>query len=618
VIDETNAVLYTTYDYSKHLPPELASDMSINASLLRQNVLEMKKIVRRDLEWQVVPEGRSHAPAADRLEVAAALHWRRLDPNGFLLESMYDGVCRAFLTPVWLEMDPFRIPAQEPREEDDAYEERVQQYRESWFGYRADLKPQKSVYFHEKRGVPTAAALEYKLPVLDLAQRYVRTSQGASPTKDDTKLMLRLFDQYFPRLREGMAHAEDDPEFWSQEATVCVLDDGYKIGHYLDLPKANTDRYQGIKDGETDNPFRRCSLFLAFGRYNHGQPMESRFEPLLLPLIQIEKARSIVKSTWGAMAMQMPRLAEQLHAEVARTIAVNPGMALPDSEFYDEEGNPKVYKALGQLSQLVNEVDPTMDKFFSVLDQERGAATPRSFLNDPQQTQAVARMPATSVLFMADEENGQVSDAVRSITSAIGDINLAIFESFRYLNRHRKNGEKSEADESFYGITTGEERVHGREVKAGQPVEVRPQDLDFPFTLAVKAVDLRPSVQAARRMEADARWFTPDGVKTITFDDRLSASSVTNVSEYKELLTADAVYQFNAAQFIAASRMDAINLIAFRDGRDPAQLAQLVGMAAPMLPNSPAGMAPSAGAPNTVQVLPPGQENTPIEAAQVV
>lgn len=564
-------IVYGRFDYTDDLSPYLQQKVSVDADTLRAYKEQAKASLMDDLtlSLDLTGTGDRKETALDRIEALEAHDLMRLDPHGYTRDAIRHGQAIGLFFSGWLAMTPYIMPEQGKGEDTAVYQKRVESYRKAWFPFSFSPKHPSTVAFTEYERKITTATLRFRLPIIDLLERY---SDDYEARREDPEKALRIFNEHFGFLRGDEPQSEfGERDLYRKEVEVCAADTGTEICHYVDmqamgdriLGRSKGDRqYEGLGKTDYPNPFGAVSLILAEGVYNWWQPLAYRREPLLMALIRMEFGRSRVKSHWVSRALSPPVLFEELPSNAAG-IQINEPL-IESRVMTGADGKTPVFvRTAGHLQELERKSQEELDKFFEVTKEDVSLAAPRGLLFDPEGVNG--ELPASVVLADIDERNRLTGYAKQSHCN----VWMGVLERIQHarkleLNKHRKKGDSAQQADWGAAITTsGQEwKVKGRVIERGTPIEVTAQDLDLEYTRIIEPVDNRAATVMARSEQAEKDW----AAGVILYDDRLQAHGIENTSEWKQKKTEEQLYQLNALDEVMKTRLKVAEFTALLNG----------------------------------------------------
>lgn len=589
-------IIFGRYNYTKELSPYLPQKIGVLPDLLRVYKDQMIAALRTDMRLHLEPVGTGQRKdtAADRVEVMEAHQLMRLCDDGIVLEDMAYYLTVGLYWAGWLEMERYVEPEQAKGESNKDFAERAKRERDGFFPWSLrTLNPETVAWVEEKR-VPTTAVLHYRKPVIDLLCRYGR-SYGVR--REDSTHALKVFHDHFGFLRADLDRsAWTERSLYNEEIEVVACDDSSRISHYADLSvklgdrpgtraKSDKDRYAGLGETDYDNPFGQCSLLLAEGVYNPYEQPAYRREGLMMAAINIEHAKSRIKSHWASASASPPMFYRQQPSETDAQTDKEPAVLLP---ILDAEGRPTALDSYGEIKEVVREVDATIDKLYGVLSDETALAAMRSYLFDPDKSNKDTA--ASITLAQIDEAAKMLASAQASKSRALSRaLDMVRYSQCHGQNAHRGRGEpRQRADQSYVFVTTGKEtKVKGRYIKNGEPIEVTPQDLDQEYVRTLEPYDNSVTAVAARTELASTKWDRG----AILWDDFLEECGVENITEFNRKKTEEQLYQVDASEMVSEQRLKVAQYTAVISGLSIEQV--LMGLPEDVVPQIVAAGSPT-------------------------
>ena len=587
-------------DYVAYLPADLRRKEPIYSRELKVHIERFKGKLDRSRQIHVEP----HSPLkrdetrADDLETSMA-NWRiRLDPNGWVSDAIRFGQTCKSEVPIWLEWTDWRLPTRRKGESNADYNKRCDDYRREWFGYRLQVDPVRTTAFTDYRRRITMGTRRFKLPMIDLARRYGDYKRGEERSvRDEAELMLQVCREQFEWVRVAEPRTEQEGDVGRKHVEVFSIDDGVNISHHIEAAGSLADKEDWKQLAPYRNPFGRPTLFIVSGIYNAGEPLEHRYEPLAVALIQAlwnrDYLRSLLTSQVASKsehdALQMPPQVAELWAKM--------GVDFPDVR---RGADGSLLLLPGTPTSLTADTQEVIRYLLEAMEAEVSRVAPSGLLVGSEGQRVLEQATASAILKALGEEQEVLKSAELSTAAFERDVLEAIRHMYLHeLNGHYKmgSGQKDKADEKVYVRTGGgEAAMIGRPVKPGTDIELLPADLDFPFTLTVTQLDDSQAAVAARGMEAQRRWESQP--RTITWLDYLEETGVSNATEYSVKLSADQQAQLLAPRVQAAAQQHFVNYYSAFLGTPPQYLAGLLagtGQAPQMAPSGPRGRGNGAG-----------------------
>lgn len=593
-------IIFTRYDYASELSPLLAQRIDSPADTLRSFKEQAKAALLDDIRLSLEPVGglKRQESAADRVELMEAYTLMRLNPDDYVRSVCHHMQAVGFFFAGWLEMRSPMIPERAKGESAAGHNKRVETYKAGWFPWTLTPRDSQTVAFMEHSRQVTTAVLRFRLPYIDLVERY---SGDYNARRDDPERCLEIFGEHFGWLRAGEPSSDFGVrDLMRREAEVCLVDDGVNISHYIDqlamgerlYHHEDKDQYRGVGETDYPNPFRQPSLLLAEGVYNPFQELAYRREPLLMALAQIEHGKARIKSHIISRASSPPPIYEELPESVALWFAQNRDQApaeLTARLVVDANGMPHAIRSFGALKEMETAVEAPIKEMFEILQQEESVASPRGLLFDDEKLSDVV---GSLALAQIDERNLLVAEAKKSECNMWSRVLDMIRVSQKdILNAHRKTGEpKQYADWPMAGIATGKEwPIKGRVIERGEKFEITPQDYDTEYVRSLDPVDNRASTMAVRRAAANER--RENG--TILWSEYLEENGVTNQSEFNKKMTEQQLYQLEGPRQVMETRLKVAQFTAAFNGQTVEDV--LAGMPEAMVPQIVQAAAPDLG-----------------------
>lgn len=579
---------------TKDLPDTLSYKQPVYSKDARDDIDQVAAKLNRPLEIRIQP----HSPLtrdetkADQLEAVEANRLIRLGiaSGSSLWTSILTGIGYKVYVPVWLETEAYQEPARVPGEKSSDYVARLKRYEREWFGWKLVIDPVRtSSWLAEGRRL-TLAVRHRKIPYLDLAEyssAYQDQRDPEAGAAADVALRLRICEQEFPLLRADAATRWDASSTNRHEMEVFEVADGATVSHYVKL--GNGERADFEEVGVYDVPLGRVPLFPVCGRYEEAAPLELRYQPLRLPLLENLRSRDRVRSLLASYLASSAKDAIvttpeglQAWAENAETLRKSP-VTINGRAYAIVPGQFAASQAEAEQIQLA-------EQLLQGLQGEIGRQ--RGILATDWSQNVIQNAPASTVLHAVEEEQQYLQGALDELTTFVRDL----AESTTYmaafgLNQHYTPGGTSKAaraamgvraakaarspDVAMTAVMTGGETNYlkpGATVEAGKTITLGPEDVDFSFTRTVSTRDESVSATRARASAALQLWDRSDGVKLIDYDRLLEECGYSNVAQEKEKIRADQLFQLNVPAIVDAARQQARNFIAAFIGTTPDQL----------------------------------------------
>lgn len=569
-------IIQSRYDYRAAVNPLHQNKIAVPPVTLLHYVQERVANLRNDLQLHLEPVGskKREESAADRMEVAEAHDLIMLDPWGFLRESIHQSQVQDLFWAGLLEAVDFIKPEQGKGESDADYIKRVEQAMAGHFPFRLrHLHPQTVAWMEHERD-PTAAVIRYKLPIVDLLERY---TEGR---RDNPEKLLDIFNRDYGWLMDERQPVSGSQDWWGKQVEVVQFIDAGVICHYVDCSSSGLKRekgYRGVGETEYPNHFGDVPLHIAEGVYYPHEELAYRRGPMLQSLVNTLHAQSIMLSNWASQVANGGWPVAQLPPEVAKALIDSEQQAPAMKMEYDKEtGLPIPMQPFGDFKFVTSDVDPSADKLFAVMQQWENRTSPSSLLFDPDAASRLGSIPSTTVLAQLSENNRMGGWAERSEKNVWNRVLDEIWHYRRVkLNGHRKKGDaKQDKDWGVSFTATGKEQVQGKAIKRGEAYDISAQDMDGEYVRTLSTVDNSAASRTARRQEAIERR----GAGTILEREYLELNGVVNVTEFVTKYNAEQMFKVEAPVIMTEARQRRLQFIAARDGRNPEELLTLAGV----------------------------------------
>lgn len=584
-------IVLEKYDYREDLSPDLENRKSVGASILRRYLAQSKAMMRNNLTLHLEPDDKSKADVADRMEVMQAHDLLMLDPQAHHRDNIHHFQSVGPFWAGWLEMHDFLPVARFKDEPEEDWAERNKKARESYFPFEILDKDPFSISYMEYNRKLTMAGTQVRLPYIDLMERY---GESYKVTRDDPRHMLRICRDHFPFIRtdEGTAYEYSDWEtFAAKEATVIIAADATQIWHCVDLSGGEghegTKKLEYLAEGEYPNPWGDVPLLLATGVYNPHVELAYRREGILHAAIEIEHAKALYKSYWASVTASPPeRYEDPPDAVKQQLLDMSEAERPPPFSFRRDPktGKPIIDRSLGVIREAERKVDEMTDKLYGVLSEEGQQAALSGVLFDPNAAQRLQNIPVSSILAQQDALSDLLGEAQRDEMNMWNRALDMLMHARKYvLNKGREKGdEEKQSDWGYSFKTTGDEKVQGRKIYAGESVKTTPQDYDIEFTRSINPYDNRASTRAAKRAEAiQARQ-----AGALLYDQYLESFDIDNITEFKAKKYEEELFQIEAPRLVMDVRAKVAQFTAILNGSTIEQ--QLMGLA-PEIANQLAG-----------------------------
>lgn len=606
-------IVFGRYRYDLDISPDLANRISVTASALRFYLSAYAAELRDNLVLHLEPKENASPEQADRMEKMQSHDLLMLDPKGHHRADIWHYQGLGPFWAGWLEMHGHLPPIRLKDESSEDWTERAKKARLSAFLFEIVSKPPLAVAFMESNHKLNIASTRTRVPFLDLMERY---GESYNVTRDDPDHMLQICREHFPFIRtdEGRPYEHSDwDSFTRADGEVLIAADANKIWHYIDLGgrdgrgryTAASDRYATVGEGEYDNPLGDVPLMVISGAYNPHESVAYRREGGIHSLIEIEHAKSHYKSYMASVAANPPERYEQpADAIIEALLEMPPEQQPPLFEFTrGKDGKPLINRSLGNIREADRKIDEMMDKLYGIFEQETRIVSPLGVLFSPDANQQLQNIPVTSVIMQQDAHTGLFGKPKRYETNEWS-------RALDMLMHARKNVmAKKNPDWGYSFKMTGEERVKGKRITAGESVEVDPADYEGSYTRSIESYDDRYASRSARRAEADAAY----AKGMLPYDKYAEAYDIENVSEHKEKQYIETIYQIEAPRQVLEVRSIVAQITAIMNGGSMAESMAGIGPeVAPQLAGA-FGMQQGLGTGsnvNMVQVASPMTEGT--------
>jgi hypothetical protein len=607
-IKELHDLVDNRKDYRPSLNPMILPEQRINigpAILRYYNQKLVTEIRNRGYALHIEPHGGRvrDDKAADTLEVFEGWAWQQIDKTGYIDDTICTEQVGGLYWAGLMEMKEWQDPEQRPHEKDGEYAERRERMRKAFFPFGIDVKRPDTVAWAEYNRELTAFAVEETIPFIEFMERFGKEYKVSRHKMDQLWSVQR---NHFGYLNE--AHSEDrNQDMMRNGVKVCIFGDMHKVYFYVDKGGNDESRYNPAGTGEWEHHFGMVPLLLAEGFYNGNRPVNLRREGVLVPSIDIEDQKAYIKTHWASQAFAIPWFVAE--NEMEEYWKLDPKERPNQYNFEtDDAGRPRILAVPGKIKNVMADVNPLLDKLYSILDVDGRIAAPtpnismtgESRVNEPVSRDVMQLEAITSMLSHALDSRAEVRHKA-----------LDAFENaFQYqLNKHRDKGApKDEKDWTLEFIAAGNERPYGREVERGTVYEITPQIVELEKTRTLIPVDNRTStkmvnLQYAVQLKA-AGGTTDDGY--------LELLGIEDVSAFKERYNADRDKEALDPVLDVAAKVAWAELQVLETGRP---VEEFLTMAAQVQMPGSAPM-PSGSQPNTMTVTPPSSDQGSIAGQQ--
>ena len=618
--------VFNRHDYAADLSSDLEQRKNFGPSMLRVHLAQAKAQLRNNIVIHLDSVDGVRDEAADRLEVAESHALLRLNPNNHVRENIHHYQFTGPFWAGWLDELSYLPPVRWEGESLEDWTKRAKRHRESFFPFQLLDKDPFSVAYTEYNRRLTLGSCRIELPIIDLLERY---GESYKVSRDDPDHMLRICREHFPFIRADEGYAPDwgDRSFWNKGAEVLIWADANRIYHSIDLQpgtdakryrQTGGNRYEALAEGSWENPFGDVPLLLAEGVYHPHEELQYRREGIGHAIIEIEDGKAFYKSHWASVTASPQRPYEDMPDDIKKDFAemlISGDPLPPATEFItDKNGKPIIARPLGTIRLLPREIGEVEDKVYSILNEESAGASMRSLLFDPQASQHLQNIPVSTVLAQKDAIQDLTGEPVTSENNMWGRCLDMVAQGSRHLAARangRKRGDKArDSDWGYRFKTTGEERVKGKIIEAGEEVYVSARDRDGEYTRSITVVDDRYASRAATRAEVVNAY----QVGAALYDDLLEGFGIEDLSTFKQRKYEEQAAQIHGPRLSADIMMKVAYFTAILNGSTIEQQMstmpppeQLAGAFAQQQ-----GMAPSTGSnTNMVQVASPHQNTVP-------
>ena len=591
-----------SYNYAKHIPPELYNDEPViqQMRMLTLDAIAMQAAISWPLKIKVdFPKAGPQAQSdADTAEVFFGHCIERMDPRHEKKQYLHWGQIHSRFGALWPSVVAKNPPKQKKGESDKVYQLRRDSWESGYWRWAMDVLNPKTVSFLDRDGEITACGLYEEIPVLDFLQLYHKGKDGESV---EDLHPLRILDTEFPYLRatDGSSPSRGGTDLtnWigGKKVKRWLIDDGQHICHYVEGP-GYSDAMPVYRDvvEPVKNTFGRPSLILFTGLYRPHREMRYRYEAFYGYLAKAERDLNITTSLiWTLVANR--KWAQPLPAEMRQQVAANP--KLVDSfpvKHRDKDGRPMVPVTMGNLQDVSNLVPSEIWQLYER--QTLNYDKLRSWLDllSPS-PETMEKATAAVVLYGTQAGLRPVEGPQASATTGYETLFRMIAHDFIHgLNPHYDtNGPSKEHDQSIEFAATGGEWSNAKAEK-GKKYEIGAQLMArFPDEGSVSCEPVaKTDAQKTALVQHEMTLLAHDPPLT-TPDRVLEAKGVTDLSEEKAQIDAYILFQAAAPRLHNMFMGNVLKRIAAREGRDEMALAAMaggpIGVAPPMNGNRPPG-----------------------------
>lgn len=523
--------------YSLRREPYVAGDIAREGKfrLLSPLLINAAQSIRSDImmnptEFTVVPLAREKDGSitrksegmAENLERSLAVIWSKLN-EGRAID--YDVIWHQLVSPyavIILEIHDFVTPDQPENMSDEEYVSLVENAQREWMPWSLYLPDPMTCSWIEKKGKPSIFARRYKMLVRDVEDQYSQNKGSVAP---DHYFRLGT-DNRFGWYSDDYERTGSEVKAGFQEVECIWLDDGKNIYHVVQNPAATGS---GEVVWCAPNPTGKLTAFVVPGNTTPSRKIEDRYEPFLLPLMQVVMQLNDLRSTRATAARNLagPHTYVSIDPEVAK-LYIAKGEPLPTSVRW-KKGETSYL--LGKVETMPSELSTDWDKIEHSVDQELQRYLPSPFVHivDPAVLKAAT---ATSILHAAESGLRVYGPLMSAYDSVIRDIMDSIVRSVRT--------HYTDLDMTVYA--TGEEMAHGKNLSQGASYKFDAKSVDFPFRILVRTRGMSQAQAAAQYDLMLRQWILPDGSKgPATIDDVIDAANYTDRVAQKMKLAKESI-----------------------------------------------------------------------------
>lgn len=595
-----------SYDYTKDIPPELGQAVPLHSRMLTQDSANMVGALSWPIRINVDIDklGPVAEKQGDDLEVAFSHSFLRMDPRGIVKAGIHSHQVRSRFAAVWMSINEHKYPARRPKEPNKSWQDRCDEYDESYWRWSIGLLAPNAVGHLAFDGEITVATLHDELPILNIAQLY-----GEGEDKDP----LTVMGKQFPYLRAGEGtniERGGQANLITKTFKRWIIADSGKISHYFEVTEGKEPRYE-LAAETYDNTFGRVPLTLITGIYRPHAPIETRYEALMGPLASCVQQLAVMESIYATVvanrrwveplgtevAMQQQGMPPDIKTLTARTLA-----------FRGPDGTPMIPQSLQPLQDVSNILPPEFAKIYEEKKKEYEQLRMSITAISPS-PETVERSTAAGILFNASAAMIPYKGAHQSISSGYEQMaEMMAHDIIHGMNPHLLKGEKAPGgkEKSLKFSAAGGEMT-SKPVEGGKAYDIAPAQF---MPILEKKARIRVELVAetdAQRMAAGQMAMMRYNAGMATPEDVLEAFGESNTSKKIMELAEWNNVKLLAPSIASAAMQNVTQRIAIRDRRDPQVIAQMLaggqspsnaagggggGTSAPQTTGTPAGPVP--------------------------
>lgn len=469
---------------------------------------------------KTVPRGAS--AKAENLERALAVIWGQLNSGRHL---DYNVIWNQLINPyavLILNFNELEYPSQPEWMDDEAFGNLIDQLEAEWMPWSIYEPDPLTCSWIEKGGKPQVMARRYKMMIRDVEDSYAQRRGSVRP-----EAFLRFgADGRWQWQTDDYQRESSMIKQGFREVEMVWVDDGDYIYQAVLNPGTETG---GELLWQQPNPIGRVTGFVIPGNTTPSRRPEDRYEPFLLPLMQIVMQLNDLRSTRATAARNLagPNMYVSVPPETA-VAYLNKDRPIPTSFHWERN---VVQFLIGDLKSAPSELNEDWDKLDRAVSEELQRYLPSPFVHivDPAVLKAAT---ATSILHAAETGLRLYGPLMAAYDSAIHDMMDAIITSIR----------TTYPDIDMRVHATGEEVSRGKNIKEGSVYRFGIKAIDFAHRVMVKTRGMSQAQAAAQYDLILRQWVLPDGSKgPATMDDVIDAANYTDRDAQKAKLAVEAI-----------------------------------------------------------------------------
>lgn len=503
---------YVPDDIAREGKFEIKSPLLINAAQSIRSDMMMNPT-----EFTVIPLARDSdgtVPAkaermAENLERAYAVQWGRMNQGRFIdMETIWHQLVSPFA--VWiLQFNEFEMPDQPEWMTDEQYVAMVDDAMAKWTPWSIYMPDPMTCSWLLRGDKPVLFARRYKMLVRDIEDSYSKRRGSKEPDK-----FLRMgSDRKWGWASDDFPRDSSQIKAGFEEVEVVWLDDGYNIYQVCMNP--------GNDSGEMvwcqPNPTNRVTGFVIPGNITPFRKMEDKYEPFLLPLMQVILQINDLRSTRATAARNLagPKHYVAVNPELAK-IMLQRNIDIPKEVMWRNNEMPNL---LGEIKSMPSELTPDWDKLENSINTELQRFLPSQFVHivDPAVLKAAT---ATSILHAAETGLRIYGPLMAAKDAAV----VEVFESIEAAVRMNYQ------DLKLNVYASGEEMARGTNLTEGAVFSFGFDEINFAHRNMVRTRSMSQAQAAAQFDLALRQWILPDGSKgPMAMEDMIASANFTDV-----------------------------------------------------------------------------------------